>query len=246
MKRFLPIRILQLTDLHLSSQNNNQYDNHFTAAIRFIQQRKVELKIDGIVVTGDISHEGQVSSYRLFFDEMDKLDLPYSIMPGNHDNCETLPACSSGRNKLRNIDSFSNSTWSLYSLDTVVRGEDYGSISDSEILRLTSSFAAVKDQKVALFMHHHPLSVGTPLVDSCKLLNPKALLKLCRDYPVHFLGTGHAHTLSQQKIGHTLISVAPAVSSQWVNGTSEVKSIMSSGFNIISLTDRVYTETHFI
>lgn len=240
------MRILQLTDLHLSSQNNSQYDNHFTAALNFIQQQQTELKIDCIVVTGDISHEGQVSSYRFFFDKMDSLDLPYSIMPGNHDNHETLQVCGSGRNKLRSIESFSNSAWSLYSLDTVVRGEDYGSISDSEILRLTSLLAAGKDQKIALFMHHHPLSVGTPLVDSCKLLNPKALLKLCRDYPVHFLGTGHAHTLSQQRLGHTLISVAPAVSSQWVNGTSEVEYIIASGFNIISLTDRVYTETHFI
>jgi len=240
------MRILQLTDLHLSSQNNNQYDNHFTAAIRFIQQRKAELKIDGIVVTGDISHEGQVGSYRFFFDGMESLDLPYSVMPGNHDNHETLLSCSSARNKLRDIESFSNSTWYLSSLDTVVRGEDYGSISDSEILRLTASLTAVQDQKVALFMHHHPLSVGTPLVDSCKLRNPQALLTLCRDYPIHFLGTGHAHTLSQQRLGHTLISVAPAVSSQWVNGTSEVKNIMASGFNIISLTDRVYTETHFI
>ncbi len=240
------MRILQLTDSHLSSENSSQYDNHFTAAINFIQQRKAELKIDCIVVTGDISHEGQVSSYRFFFDEMDRLDLPYSIMPGNHDNHETLQVCGSGRNNLRNIESFSNSAWSLYSLDTVVRGEDYGAISDSEILRLSALLAAVKDQKIALFMHHHPLSVGTPLVDSCKLLNPKDLLKLCRDYPIHFVGTGHARTLSQQRLGHTLISVAPAISSQWVNGTREVKNIMVSGFNIISLTDKVYTETHFI
>lgn len=240
------MRILQLTDLHLSSQNNNQYDNHFTAAIRFIQQRKAELKVDGVVVTGDISHEGQVGSYRFFFDGMESLDLPYSVMPRNHDNYETLQACSSARNKLRDIESFSNNAWRLYSLDTVVRGEDYGSISDSEILRLTTSLAAVQDQKIALFMHHHPLSVGTPLVDSCKLRNPQALLKLCRDYPVYFLGTGHAHTLSQQRLGHTLISVAPAVSSQWVNGTSEVNYTIASGFNIISLTDRVYTETYFI
>jgi len=240
------MRILQFTDLHLSSENNSLYDNHFTAAINFIKQRKTELKIDFIVVTGDISHEGQASSYRFFFDEIDKLDLPYSIMAGNHDNNETLQSCSSGRNKLRSIESFSNSAWCLYSPDTVVRGEDHGAISDCEILRLTASLAAVKDQKIALFMHHHPLSVGTPLVDSCKLLNPEALLKLCQDYPVNFVGTGHAHTLSQQKLGHTLISVAPALSSQWVNGTREVKSIMASGFNIISLTDRVYTETHFI
>ena len=240
------MRILQLTDLHLSSKNNSLYDNSFTTAISFINQRKAELKIDFIVVTGDISHEGQASSYRFFFDEMDKLDLPYSIMAGNHDNNETLQACSSGRNRLRGVESFSNSAWLLYSLDTVVTGEDSGAIADSEILRLTTLLATAQDQKIALFMHHHPLSVGTPLVDSCKLLNPEALLKLCQDYPIHFLGTGHAHTLSQQKLGHTLISVAPAISSQWVNGTSEVNNIIASGFNIISLTDRVHTETHFI
>lgn len=119
------MRILQLTDLHLSAQNNSQYDYNFTAVINFIKKRKTELNIDGIIVTGDISHEGQVNSYRFFFDEIESVDLPYSIIPGNHDNHETLLACSSGRNKLRDIDSFSNSTWCLYSPDTVVRGEDY-------------------------------------------------------------------------------------------------------------------------
>lgn len=240
------MRILQLTDLHLSSQNNSQYDKHFTAAINFIKHRKTELKIDFIVVTGDISHEGQARSYQFFFDEIEKLDLPYSVMAGNHDHNDTLQACASGNNNLRNIESFSNCSWGLYSLDTVVNGEDSGFISDREILRLTSSLSAAKDQKIALFMHHHPLSVGTPLVDSCKLHNAEVLLALCQDYPIYFVGTGHAHTLSQQKLGHTLFSVAPALSAQWVNGTSEVKNIMVSGFNIISLTDRVYTETHFI
>ena len=60
------MRILQLTDLHLSSQNNSQYDEHFITAINFIKHRKIELKIDFIVITGDISHEGQASSYRFF------------------------------------------------------------------------------------------------------------------------------------------------------------------------------------
>lgn len=240
------MRILQLTDIHLSSQNNDQYDYNFTAIINFIKQRKTVLNIDGIIVTGDISHEGQASSYRFFFNGIESVDLPYSIIPGNHDDHEILQSCSSGCKRLKNIQTFSNSTWCLYSLDTVVRGEDYGTISESEILRLTAFLRTIKDQKIALFMHHHILSVGTPLVDCCKLLNPEVLLRLCRDYPIHFLGTGHAHTLSQQKIGHTLISVAPAVSSQWVNGTSEVKNITASGFNIISLTDSVYTETYFI
>ena len=167
-------------------------------------------------------------------------------MAGNHDHNDTLQACASDRTNLRNIENFSDNNWGLYSLDTVVTGEDYGFISDSEILRLTSLLATKKDQNIALFMHHHPLSVGTPLVDSCKLYNTESLLVLCHDYPINFVGTGHAHTLSQQKLGHTLISVAPALSSQWVNGTSEVKNIMTSGFNIISLTDRVHTETYFI
>lgn len=240
------MRILQLTDLHLSPQKNSQYDHHFITAIEFINQRKVDLNIDFIVVTGDISHEGQASSYRFFFDEMDKLDLPYSIMRGNHDNNQILQACSAGRSHLWNIERFSDHHWGLYSVDTVVHGEDYGLIPEHEVLRLTAILAAAKYPKIALFMHHHLLSVGTPLVDSCKLLNADVLLALCKNYPIHFLGTGHAHTLSQQKLGQTLVSVAPALSSQWVNGTHEVHSRLASGFNIISLADRVYTETHFI
>ena len=90
------------------------------------------------------------------------------------------------------------------------------------------------------------IPVGTPLVDVCKLVNADDLLNIFHDSPVKFIGTGHAHTLFQRKIGNILVSVSPALCSQWENGTSTVNIVNNSGFSIISFDEKIFIETHFI
>ena len=84
------------------------------------------------------------------------------------------------------------------------------------------------------------------LVDVGNLMNSEDLFDICHDGPVKFIGTGHAHTLFLRKIDNILVSVSPAICSQWENGTSTVSIVNNSGFNIISLNERVFIETHFI
>lgn len=83
---------------------------------------------------------------------------------GKHDKEEILRSCSTGRKNLRSYRSLSNDEWFLFGLDSVVKGEDYGNMTNGEILRLRSAFLNSEGRSIALFLHHHPVSVGTSLV----------------------------------------------------------------------------------
>ncbi|NHB88244.1 metallophosphoesterase family protein [Photorhabdus tasmaniensis] len=243
------MRILQLTDIHIFSnycdlKENN--DNHYIETIKFILKHKRILNIDALVITGDISHDGGEQSYKIFFQELACLNLPYAILPGNHDNPAVLLHNSIGQKNIKNIEDLSNDEWSFISLNSVVEGKDYGKVDEDEIEKLEEKMRRSGHRNIALFLHHHLLPVGTPLVDICNLQNTKELLTLCQKYPVKFVGSGHAHTLFQRKIGDLLLSVSPAVCYQWENGTNYVNTVNTSGFNIISFNEPVFVETYFI
>lgn len=50
-------------------------------------------EIDAVIVTGDISDKGDLSSYEVFKSIIDQLQLPYFLIPGNHDKREPLRQC---------------------------------------------------------------------------------------------------------------------------------------------------------
>ena len=243
------MRILQLTDIHLSSNNCTESEvNHqnYIAVIDFIIKNKNTLRFDAIVVTCDISHDGSSLSYERFFHEIERVNSPYAITPGNHDNPTNMLNDSTKKDNLLPIESIFNEQWALFSLDTVVTGENYGIISTEKLQELENKVQKTPQKNIAIFLHHHIFPVGTPLVDICNIQNPSDFIEFCQRYPIKFVGSGHAHTLFQQKKGNVLFSVSPAVCSQWINGTHEVRFADTHGFSVISLNEPTYIETFFI
>lgn len=234
------MRFLHITDTHLSSV---EYKNTFEKIIDYINLNKEKLNIDHIIVTGDISDDGSAQSYQEFFREIKKLNLSYNILYGNHDNYLEMMEISSKNGVDIGFEFTTRNGWAIVSLDTVVEGEDYGSVSKDELEKLIERINKYKNYNIALFMHHHIFEVGTPIVDACKLVNSSELLQSINGSSIKFIGTGHAHTLFQRRENGILISVAPAVCSQWINGTILPTKISNSGFNIISLNDDTHIET---
>lgn len=244
------MRILHMTDTHLFSdergvQAKTHYE-HFINFIRYFNKNRKALNVDRILVTGDISHDGGKLSYELFFKYMDRLSLPYAVLPGNHDEIGHLDAAMNAAKHAVTVEQLSSASWALFGLNSVVPGEDYGVIRKEALYKLRANLTGTACENIAIFLHHHLLPVGTPLVDVCKLVNADDVLSICHDRPVKFIGTGHAHTLFQRKVDNILISVSPALCSQWENGTSTVKTVNNSGFSIIAFDENLFIETHFI
>lgn len=241
------MRLIQISDLHLNedakSGDLNCNNSKFLKVLDYISSRG--LNADGVIISGDISHLGGFNSYEFFFESLKDINIPYAFLHGNHDLKDNLELISK-RYRTYSIESFSDDEWSIISIDSVVEGKDHGFVSESSMSMLKEKIKNSGERKIALFLHHHIIPVGTPLVDSCNLKNSQNLMDVILTENVKFVGTGHAHTLHQRKVNNTLISCCPAVCFQWENGTSLVSAINNTAFNLISLGNEIYVETHFI
>ncbi|PHM27783.1 metallophosphoesterase family protein [Xenorhabdus budapestensis] len=237
------MKVIQLTDIHLTQRREktifdvNLYDN-FDIICEEIRRIQTITEIELIIVSGDITNDGDTDAYSYFLNKMESLNTPYIAIPGNHDLKEKFNISLAEIKPKYHITSreYNRDNWYITGIDTVVEGEDYGFITKTNLAELEKRIIENSHFNIALFMHHHVKSVGTPIVDSCMLENANALLALCEKYKIKFIGCGHAHTSRIWHKNEMTISVAPAVSFQWLLGTDTVKTAKGFGFNIIDFS----------
>lgn len=243
------MRFIQLSDIHIFSEESKLALKHLAnleKVVDFIRLNLGKINACFIIVTGDISHDGGIVSYEKFFNVMKDISLPLYVFPGNHDDKKNLCSVYSKYGDNYDVKSFKDDEWRVISIDSVVDNEDYGIISRQEFESFEKEIGLSGNKKIAVLLHHHPISVGTPIVDDCMLINASELLDTCQRFNVRFIGSGHAHTLFQRKIANILVSVSPAICSQWKNGTKKVDSIDNSAFSVVSLGEHVRVEPWFI
>ncbi|MDX7998584.1 hypothetical protein FE394_05110 [Xenorhabdus sp. Reich] len=240
------MKVIHLTDLHLTGSRDqklfdvNPYDN-----LDFVCDEIMRIKsitdIELIIISGDISNDGDIDSYKYFFKKMESLNTPYIAILGNHDlkdNFDIVLKEEKTENLITSRE-YNNKNWYITSVDTVVEGEDYGFISEDNLAELERTIIANNNVNIAVFTHHHAIPVDTPIVDSCMLNNASALLELCEKYKVKFIGSGHAHTPRVWHYHDMTACVAPAVVFQWLSGTDTVKISKGFGFNIIDFSENI-------
>ncbi|OTA20890.1 putative cAMP phosphodiesterase [Xenorhabdus beddingii] len=237
------MKVIHLTDIHLTQSRDqkvfdvNPYDN-FDFVCGEIARIKDSTEIELIIVSGDITNEGDVEAYRYFFKKMESLKTPYIAILGNHDLKHNFDIALTEEESQYIIKSrgYKNKSWHITSVDTVVEGEDFGFISDNNLAELAREMAENSHFNTAIFMHHHAIPVGTPIVDNCMLNNGKDLLDLCEKHQVKFIGSGHAHTARIWHHNTMTTCVAPAVVFQWLPAIDSVKISKGVGFNLIDFS----------
>ncbi|MBD2783125.1 metallophosphoesterase [Xenorhabdus sp. DI] len=237
------MKVIHLSDIHLTRNRDqklfdvNPYEN-FDFVCEEILRIKNLNEIALIIVSGDIANDGDVEAYRYFLQKMESLRTPYIAILGNHDLKENFNIALTEKINQFMIHSrqYKNNIWRVISVDTVVEGEDFGFISKDNLAELEKEIVNSSDFNIAIFMHHHAIPVGTPIVDNCMLNNGKTLLDLCEKYKVKFIGSGHAHTSRIWHHNTMTTSVAPAVVFQWLPGIETVKISKGFGFNIIDFS----------
>ena len=83
-----PLRFIQITDTHLFDRADGTLRGMNTAdtlATVVAQVRAREAHIDGILATGDLSHDGGTPAYRRLIELLAPLNAPVYCLPGNHD-----------------------------------------------------------------------------------------------------------------------------------------------------------------
>ncbi len=174
------------------------------------------LRLDAVLVTGDIAHTGSPHEYELAAGLLGPLDaIP---CPGNHDVRANYRRHLLGRPT--NTDGPVNQVHDLpgltvLSCDSTVPDHDHGELTADTLSWIAETLAERPSTTPAvLALHHPPAPLYHPLPDSSGLRRPQALASVLDAHP-HLVAvlTGHAHTAALTTFAGRPVITAPSTAS---------------------------------
>ena len=192
-------RIAQFSDLHLVGKPGTACKGIDTWAqlTKMLASLSSQEPVDGLVLTGDIAHDEKRETYAHLKDMLDTHQLPYWVIPGNHDSPEFIREVFSGRVDPEVGSACFSATLQgcgLIGLDTHEPGSDGGILGEATMRWFKQELTSLEDKPVLVFMHHPPLNTGDAFFDSIGLANRDEWFELAKSYPqINGIGYGHLH-----------------------------------------------------
>lgn len=198
------VRLLQITDTHCYADDDSRlewsdltvYPNK--SLIRVLAHlEQLADDFDALVISGDLVQEETAGAYQRIAEILKDFPLPVYILPGNHDVPDLMRSELSRQNELVNyVPHTVFSAWHLAFLDTHFTGHPEGDINDEQFAELKGRLDQLAPEEHALlFMHHHPVSIGSPWMDHMGLQQTDAFWSLLTSYPqVQGVVFGHIHS----------------------------------------------------
>lgn len=218
--------IAQLSDPHLVAPGKllaREIDTGamFAAAIaRVAGLRPVP---DLVVLSGDLVNRGRSDEYARLRELLAPLDIPWLLMPGNHDDRDALraafpeqdfaggPLCCTARQV---------GDLQILCLDTVIAGEEGGEIGNAQIAWLDAACPAMSagsESPTLLFLHHPPFATGIAGMDAIACRGGNRLAAWLATRPqVRALACGHVHRAVVTQFAGRPAMTAPSVAHQIV------------------------------
>lgn len=226
-----PLRIVQITDLHLKAQSGGGLgwcrdceglDTSETLANVLDDIQINEPCFNALVVTGDIAQDGDPDAYRMFSRLLANEGAPVYCLPGNHDNKVHLREALDG--KVISMPRYIvEKEWLLLFLDTSKSGEVHGEITAMQIEWTKAIITHYPNHHVALFIHHHPVPVGSPWLDKDGLMNGEEVLDQLRQLPqIKTIVCGHIHQNLDQQVHGIRILGTPSTCLQFTPYSAQI------------------------
>ena len=216
------VRLLQVTDTHLMGDA--------AAALRGVAtldslrrvlravQRDLEAA-DAVLLTGDVVHD-DAGGYAWIRTEFGALDKPVLCIPGNHDDPDLMRASLSDA-PFRHCGHHDFGGWRVVMLDSTVRGDAAGELAPAELRRLEAALGAGSPPHALVVLHHQPVPIGSPGLDSVGLRNGPALLATLARLPTaRALLCGHVHQESERLAGGLPAFSTPSTCLQFLPGSA--------------------------
>lgn len=208
------MNIIQITDIHLCQNEGMAF---LRADVSQALKDTVEyflhstLKIDLIVVSGDVSTDGSIDSYQAALHEINRLQCPVLFVPGNHDCRENMQAAGllppdPDYFPCRLVET---PEASIILMDTTKADESRGFVGEDCLEQLSVFLDRNLQKPTFLFMHHVPFTTGFTVMDEpfsgveklTDLLAGKPLTVCC----------GHIHAGMLTRIGLSNVITCPPV-----------------------------------
>ena len=214
--------IAQLTDLHIRRPGQKAYrvvetDRYLPPAVAALNA--LAPRPDVVLITGDATDFGRPEEYATLAELLAPLEIPWYLIPGNHDDRQALRDAFPAHDYLGDgpfiqyaIERF---PLRLLALDTLVPGESRGELCAERLDWLATRLAEQPERPTLIFMHHPPFATGIAHMDAIGLAGASGMAAIVRDYPnVERILCGHVHRTIFQRFAGTIASCCPSTAHQ--------------------------------
>jgi 3',5'-cyclic-AMP phosphodiesterase len=208
------MHVAHLSDPHLTT---GTLGGQPAAGLLWTLQRVLALdpRPDCVVVTGDLTDHGQPGEYQAFRELVEDFPLPLHLGLGNHDDRDAALEAFGGSRFLAGGTStcyvVDYPRASVVMLDSSQPGTAAGRLDGGALGWLAATLDQRPEVPTLICLHHPPIPVGIPLLDSIRLDDSAALASILepRRQPIKLLA-GHVHrTVSARFAGHE-VAIAPS------------------------------------
>jgi len=211
------VRIIQISDTHIAAAPNKtllgvNLRESFSAVVELVKQNEFG-KIDSILLSGDLSHDGSLASYYYVADALKPMQVPVYAVPGNHDNGDVMQQAYPYTPILKHI---IKDGWQFILLDSLLPGQVKGLLAESELDYLEQCLQNHPNERAVIVFHHHPVSVGCAWLENIGLSNAAAFWEIVKRYPnVHTILFGHVHMEFHQVVNGVPVYSVPSTCIQF-------------------------------
>ncbi len=218
--------IAQISDTHVASSSKKAYGVAPTAdnlKICVDNINQLDPKPDLVLLTGDITNASLREEYDLAFALLNKLDMLYFVIPGNHDDRiktklifnKHCPAVSTPQNFIQYV--VDDYDIRLIAMDSTTPNEAGGELCESRLAWLDGQLEKDTDKPTIIFMHHPPIKVGVIETDIDGFIGANKLGEIVKKYNnIEQIICGHVHLQTHTRCHGTVVTTAPSVGMELV------------------------------
>ncbi len=224
--------IAQISDFHIAGPDRKTYGiapmaENTSRCIDHINA--MTPKPDLVMVSGDICDTGALNETRRAKTILDKLRMPYFVIPGNHDERGALFEVFGGAACPARDADFINyviepeahelrlpAPLRVIAMDSTIPGETGGELGAKRLTWLDAQLASDRDRRPTLiFMHHPPVDVSLRETHVDGFIGANKLGKIVARYRnIERICCGHIHLLTNTRWHGTIVTTAPSMGLQ--------------------------------
>lgn len=219
-----PVRILQLTDLHLlrdpaGTMMGINTDESFKSVLKAAVEGHGPA--DLVLMTGDLTQDADPETYRRLKEVLLPLQVPVFCIPGNHDDVEQMQAHLAGGN-IALDGKIHVGSWQIICLDSTVLDSPCGYLKAEQMNFLASTLQREARLHTLICLHHSPLPTSSQWLDTMRLGNGDEFLDMlqARDQ-VKAVIFGHVHQAMEARRGDLHLLACPSTCFQFKPGSAD-------------------------
>jgi len=175
----------------------------------------VDPRPDCLVITGDLADTGHPEEYAILRAILARCPVPVHLAAGNHDDPAALVAEFGGTPFLAGGTSASYAVEypeiTLVIANSWLEGSPAGYLGPAQLAWIDQTLAARPDVPAFVCLHHPPLALGMPFLDSIMLTDATEFADVIRRHPhVARVLVGHVHRDVSALFAGTLLTAAPS------------------------------------